>query len=465
MLHYKKAVRISTLLGTVCILSLSCVRLEPARLGETDPDAGGSGIVRATPEQIQQWQDMRFGMFIHWGPVSLTGKEIGWSRASEDSETTTHWKEYDQLHTKFNPTEFSARDWVTTAKNAGMKYVVLTSKHHDGFCLWDSAYTDYDIMSTPFKRDVLKELTDECKRQGLEFGPYYSICDWYQPDYGYSHRAQPGYALDREPDIKKHDAYTKNQLQEMNQRYGPFYFFWFDGEWEEPWTHEMGVSLNNFCKSLQPTALVNNRVDKGRRGMQGMSEAGDFAGDFGTPEQEVGAFNRDTPWETCMTIAQQWAWKPNDDLKSFEQCMQTLIRTAGGDGNLLFNVGPMPDGRIEPRQVKRLNEMGAWMRKHGETIYGTRGGPYMPGPWGASTCKEDKVYLFIMNWDDGRLVLPPLGRKIVGYGTRSRGDVSVEQTSTALTISASSIRDGEVVTVVALEVEGEAFGIAPVKVE
>lgn len=422
-------------------------------------------ILRASPELIRQWQDLRFGLFIHWGPVSLTGKEIGWSRASEDTDTTTDWKEYDQLHKKFNPTRFDANEWAATAKKAGMKYIILTSKHHDGFCLWDSAYTDYDIMSTPFRRDVMEELTDACKRQGLKFGPYYSICDWYQPDYGYSHRAEPGYTLDRPPDITKHVEYLKNQLREMNQKFGPFLVFWFDGEWEEPWKHEMGVDLNNFCKRLQPDALVNNRVDKGRRGMQGMFKAGEFAGDFGTPEQEVGVFNRETPWETCMTICRQWAWKPDDELKSLEECIRTLVYTVGGDGNLLLNIGPMPDGRIEPRQVTRLEEIGEWMEKYGETIYGTRGGPFMPGEWGASTCKGNRIFLFILKNSDRPVVLPPIPQRIVSHRSLSNGKSAVEQTEKAITILVERFENEDLFPVVVLETKGRAFDIPPLSVQ
>ncbi len=427
--------------------------------------AGKSTVIRAIPGQIDHWRALRFGMFIHWGPVSLTGKEIGWSRATELTDTTTPWPEYDQLYKQFNPTAFNAAEWVSIAKDTGMKYIVLTSKHHDGFCLWDSAYTDHDIMASPFKRDVMKELTDECKRQGMLFGPYHSICDWYQPDYGYSHQAQPGYKLDRAPDINRHVEYLKNQLREMNQKYGPFLVFWFDGEWEEPWTHTLGVDLNNFCKRLQPDALVNNRVDKGRRGMQGMSESGDFAGDYGTPEQEIGGFNRESPWETCMTICTQWSWKPNDQLKSLQQCLQTLIYTAGGDGNLLLNVGPMPDGRIEPRQVERLKEIGAWMKTYGGTIYGTRGGPFKPGAWGASTCQDNRIHLFIMKTNEGKLNLPPIGRKVLMHEVLTGEAIDLKPSDQGIQITMDGDpRDG-VAAIVTLEVDGDAVELPPIEVK
>lgn len=413
---------------------------------------------------LDAWQAMRFGMFIHWGPVSQSGKEIGWSRASETNAEKTHWREYDQFYKTFNPTQFDAKEWVSIAKKAGMRYIVFTSKHHDGFCMWDTQYTDYNIMNSPFQRDMLKELTDECKRQGLRFGPYHSICDWYQPDYGFSHAAEPGYTLDRAPDFDTYYAYLKNQLKELQANYGPFHVFWFDGEWEKPWTHQYGVALHNYCRTLQPDALINNRVDKGRNGMEGTSLAGHFAGDYETPEQRVGAFNRETPWETCMTICRQWAWKPDDELKSLKECLQTLLYTVGGDGNLLFNVGPMPDGRIEPRQVERLMEMGAWMEKHGPRVYGTRGGPYKPGPWGASTCKDNYINLFLMNWTDNQITLPHPGQPIETIHLLSAGDVQFTITDDKITFSVEAGKQDPIVTVAVIEMEGPALAVESIDV-
>ncbi len=449
----------------LCVMLLLLV-VDPLRsFADDGAPATQMEILPPLPGQIEKWQAMRFGMFIHWGPVSISGKEIGWSRASENTDKSTHWREYDQFYKQFNPVQFDADEWVRIAKDTGMKYMVLTSKHHDGFCLWDSAYTDHDIMSSPFKRDVMQELTDACKRQGIVFGPYHSICDWYQPDYGVSHHAEPGYQLDRKPDIDKYRIYLKNQLKEMNTKYGPFAFFWFDGEWEKPWTHEYGVDLNNYCRKLQPDALINNRVDKGREGMEGTFKSGEFAGDYATPEQRVGAFNRDVPWETCMTICRQWAWKPNDKLKSLKECIQTLVYTAGDDGNLLLNVGPMPDGRIEPRQVERLKEIGEWMRKYGDTIYGAHGGPYKPGKWGASTCKDNIIYLFIMNCPDNELKFPALKCTVKSHKVRTSGDAEVEQAPDSLKITLPNGMSNETATIIALELGCPATEIEPIEVE
>jgi len=298
---------------------------------------------------LKHWQEMRFGMFIHWGPVSLTGHEIGWSRGKQ-----TPIAEYDNLYKEFNPTKFNADEWVSVAKAAGMKYIVLTTKHHDGFCLWDTKFTDYNIMNSPFHRDVTKELADACRKQGIMFCAYHSICDWYHPDYPLG--SPGGKTKKPNPDMDRYNAYLKNQLAELLKNYGPLGVLWFDGDWEQPWTIERGTDLYAYLRKLQPTLIINNRISKARAGMAGTSAAGQFAGDYDTPEQRIGGFQMNRPWETCMTICRQWSWKPDDTMKSLEQCLHTLIRTVAGDGNLLFNVGPTPTGEIEPRQIERLRK-------------------------------------------------------------------------------------------------------------
>lgn len=415
------------------------------------------------PENMQWWTDARFGMFIHWGPVSLKGTEIGWSRG-----TKVPRREYDSLYKSFDAQKFDAKEWVSIAKKAGMKYIVITSKHHDGFCIWDTKTTDYNIMNSPFGWDVLKELSDECKKQGIKFCTYYSILDWYHPDYNTAGTyGGPGFKLPpgQKPDMDRYVKYMKNHLREIIQNYGPLGIMWFDGEWEKPWTYEYGKNLYSYVKSLQDDIIINNRVGKARQGMEGITQGPGHPGDYDTPEQQIGAFQNQRPWETCMTICRQWAWKPNDNMKSFKECIRTLIRVAGGDGNLLFNVGPMPDGRIEPRQVERLKEMGQWLNKYGDGIYATRGGPFKPGKWGASTCKENRIYLYIMNWQiNDKLILPSIEKKIKSFRTLSgtKADVKVLNRGIEITLPKSD-RD-EISTVIELTVDGEAFDIKPVDV-
>jgi alpha-L-fucosidase len=419
----------------------------------------GAERTAANVESLRRWQDMRFGMFIHWGPVSLKGTEIGWSRGRQVPKA-----EYDQLYKRFNPMAFDADQWVRIAKEAGMKYLVITSKHHDGFCLWDSKLTEYDIMATPYGRDVLKELSAACKKHEIQFSTYYSICDWWHPDYPTD--SPGGRAMKSEHNMTRYVAYMKGHLRELIANYGPLGILWFDGEWEKPWTHEHGLDLYAYVRSLQNDILINNRVDKGRRGMHGETVSEEFAGDYDTPEQRVGGFNRDRPWETCMTICRQWAWKPEDQMKSTKQCIQTLLHVVGGDGNLLFNVGPMPDGRIEPRQVERLKEMGTWLAKYGEGVYETRGGPFKPGNWGASTCADNRVYLFVMKWSAGDVLeLPAIAQKIISARTLSPGEATVKQTNSAVHVSMPKNVGDDIATVVVLEVDGRAFDITPVDVK
>ena len=387
-----KIIIVSIFLLTFCFVSARAQNIGGG--GEANPQ------LKTNIQALEKWQDLKYGLFIHWGPVSLRGTEIGWSRGRD-----VPIEEYDNLYKEFNPLLFDADEWVRMVKDAGMKYIIITSKHHDGFCIWDSDYTEYDIMSTPFKRDILQELSDACKRYGILFGTYHSICDWHHPDYTTRYGGDP-----RPVDESTMDSYVdylKNQIKELIVKYNTN-ILWFDGEWEASWDHEKGMDLYKYVRELKDDILINNRVDKGRAGMQGMTTAETFAGDFGTPEQEIGDFHPDTPWESCITICRQWAWKPNDQMKSLKECIQTLAQTAGGGGNLLLNVGPMLDGRIEQRQIDRLLEVGQWLRKNGESIYGTKGGPIKPTSWMTSTHKNEKIFLHIFSWPGEQIIIPVL---------------------------------------------------------
>jgi len=407
-----------------------------------------------SPANLEWWREARFGMFVHWGPVSLKGTEIGWSRGAEVPEA-----EYDRLFRHFNPTRFDGRAWARTAKAAGMKYLVLTSKHHDGFCLWDSQYTDYDVMNTPFGRDVIRELSAACRKEGIVFCTYHSICDWWHPDYPLG--SPGGKSQKPAPNMDRYNAYLKGQLTELIRNYGPLGILWFDGEWESPWNPDRALDLYQHCRRLQDSIIINNRVGKGRQDMAGTTAGGAFAGDYDTPEQRVGKFQNDRPWESCITICQQWAWKPDDQLKSLRECLQTLVTCAGGDGNLLLNVGPMPDGRIEPRQVERLREMGRWLKRYGKSLYATRGGPYKPGAWGASTRRGGRIYLHVFRWPDGGLRLPAIDRKITSARALTGGRVQLEQGGDRVLVSVSAGHRQPIDTVIELRLDGPAATIAP----
>jgi len=445
-------VRVSVLgLSTFLLGLVGLALLDERSLGEESPAETHSP---ANAESLARWQAMRFGMFIHWGPVSLKGTEIGWSRGQQ-----VPIEEYDALYNQFNPEQFDADEWVTLAKQSGMKYLVITSKHHDGFCIWDSAYTDYDIMSTPFRRDILRELSDACRRGGIVFCTYHSICDWHHPDYPLG--SPGGRTRKPNPNMPRYVEYLHNQTREIIEKYGPLGMMWFDGEWEEPWTHDYGKALCEHIRRCQPDILINNRVDKGRNGMHGTTAGDEFRGDFDTPEQRVGTFNRERPWETCMTICRQWAWKPNDSLKTLRECLEILLRTVGGDGNLLLNVGPMPDGRIEPRQADRLREIGQWLGRYGDGVYGTRGGPFKPGRWGAATCKGQTIYLFVFAWPgEGDLTLPSIPTRIEKATALTGGNLHWDQTNEGITLRADS--PDPLITVIELKVDGDALAIPSV---
>lgn len=386
----------------------------------------------APPEAIARWRQLKFGMFIHWGPVSLKGTEIGWSRGSK-----VPLEEYDRLYLQFNPVKFGAQEWVRVAKRAGMKYVVFTTKHHDGFCMFDTQQTDYSIMHSPFARDVVQELAEACRQEGLAFGTYYSVCDWYHPDFPLG---SPGGETQKpNPNLDRYEQYLCRQVEELIRNYGPLLEMWFDMAQE--FDEVRGRRVHNFVRSLQPDILINNRCI--------------LPGDFATPEQEVGPMRTDRPWETCMTLCQQWAWKPNDKMKSFEECLHVLVNVVGGDGNLLLNVGPMPDGRIEPRQVERLAEIGRWLEKYGESIYGTRGGPFPRGRWGAATQKGDTIYLHVLDRKLDLLKLPPLKRKIVGCRVLTGGTATVKQTAEAVEVTLPEAENREVDTIVMLRLAPE----------
>ena len=393
---------------------------------------------------MKRWQDMRFGMFIHWGPVSLTGHEIGWSRGG----SLTPIDKYDNLYKEFNPTNFNADEWAGIAKAAGMKYVVLTTKHHDGFCLFATKETDYNIMNSPFKRDVTKELANACRKQGIAFGAYYSVCDWHHPDFPLT---GPCGGVKREKsDLDSYNRYLLAQIRELVTNCGPLILIWND---VPQMFGGRGKNTIKMVRELQPDILINDRTGDG--------------GDYDTPEQSIGGFNMKRPWESCMTLSRkdQWAWGgPKDGVKALAPCLLMLIRAAGGDGNVLLNVGPRPDGRIDPEQASRLKEMGDWLQKYGESIYATRGGPYMPCKHLVATRKDNKIFVHILNWPDDTLKLPVPAARIVKSSVLTGGKVTVKQTDAEIEISVPAVDRKEIDTIVVLELDKPAIEIEPIKV-
>lgn len=419
---------------------------------------GGPDVLLARPEAIEAWKDMRFGMFICWGPVSLTGREIGWSRGSP-----TPVAEYDALYKQWNPDQFDARQWIQVVKESGARYIVFLLKHHDGFCLWDTKQTDYSIMHGPFQRDVTKEIAAACREEGIGFFPYYSTCDWHHPDFPLT---SPGGKVERPTsNLDRYTAYLEAQVKELITGYGPLVGIWFDVP--QRFDRARGERVIRFVRTLQPDILVNNRTGA--------------PGDFDTPEQTVGRCQFERPWESCITLGTQWSWKPDDTLKPYTDALRILVACAVGDGNLALNTNPMPDGRIEPRQVESFRQIGAWLQKYGESIYGTRGGPFiapgrgavrahggqfaLPGGnwWGGSTRKDNAIYLHILRWPADVLRLPPIAKKIVGQAVLTGGQAEVQQTAEGITVSVPAAHRDALDTIVKLELDGPARDLPAVK--
>jgi alpha-L-fucosidase len=393
-------------------------------------------------------------MFIHWGPVSLKGTEISWSRANTNPKCPNRGEipadVYDNLYKDFNPTNFNAAEWTSIAKAGGAKYMVLTAKHCDGFLLWHSRASDYNISATPFGRDVCAELSQAARARGMRIGWYFSPMDWRDPDFRTERNATFLQLM-------------RAQLREVLGNYGPIDLLWFDWDGREA-VYDQATTYG-LVKSLQPRMVINNRLDLsvGNSDRQILSPNADYY----TPEQHVGDYDDQRPWESCMTLSSrnQWAWGgPTDGVKSFEACLTMLLGCAGGDGNLLLNVGPTPGGEIPPDQANRLRELGAWLAKYGESIYGTRGGPFKPGDYGTSTRKGNTIYLHIREWEEGAVKLPGIPARVLRNRVLGGGEARVRQTAEAIEVSMPEAGRQPIVTTVALELDMEANRIPAVAV-
>lgn len=416
-----------------------------------DPDAPGP---RPYAERLQWWAEARFGIFVHWGPVSLKGTEISWSRANTNPECPNHGPipadEYDSLYQRFDPVRFDADQWIDIARGSGAKYLVLTAKHCDGFLLWHSQTSDYQIGQTPFRRDVCAELAAAAHRQQFRIGWYFSPMDWRDPDF-------------RTP---RNDAFLTRmhgQLREVLSNFGPIDLLWFDWDggaplYDQPETYAL-------VAALQPQIVVNNRLDlgPGNTDRQILSPHACYY----TPEQLVGAYDDQQPWESCMTTSRrgQWSWGGDSDgVKTLEACLDMLVRCAGGDGNLLLNVGPRPTGEIDPEQAALLQGMGQWLARYGASIYGTRGGPFKPGEYGASTRADRTVFVHVRDWPEDTLQLPAIPATVIASRVLTGGRAEVSQSDSGITIHVAPDERDAFDTIIALELDRSALDLPAIAV-
>ena len=418
--------------------------------------------------RLDWWREARFGMFIHWGLYSVpAGTWKDSTRHAEWIRTTAQipLETYDKFVDEFNPVLFDADDWCRMAADAGMGYVVITSKHHDGFCLFDSAQTDFDIMSTPFKRDIMKELAEAAPKYNVRMCWYHSIMDWHHTDY----LPRRGWETERSSegaDMDRFREYLHAQVSELLTNYGPIGIMWFDGEWESTWRGKYGVELYQHCLKLQPEVIVNNRLGA-RGGMEGMTGmegyAGGYGGDYATPEQEIpDAVDKGLDWETCMTMNDRWGYNIHDhNFKSTTDLLQKLSDIVSKNGNFLLNVGPKPDGTFPEESIQRLSEIGDWMDVNGESIHGTIGSPFDALPWGRATQKlhldATTIYLHVFDWpSSGELVIDGLAGQIIGARVLGAPDFAATAThgSGEVTVKVPPEAPSEHISIVAVEVSG-----------
>lgn len=352
------------------------------------------------------FDEARFGLFVHFGPYSVLG-DGEWIMETRPIK----WKEYQKLQKFFNPQDFDAKEWVRIAKEAGMKYITFTSRHHDGFSNWNTKLSDWNIMNTPhFGRDLIKELADECHKEGIKLIFYYSLLDWGRNDYQYSTGNTGQHAGRTEKgNWESYINFMKGQLTELLTNYGEIAGIWFDGDWDqhpnESKSHKNSKvdwhyrEIYDLIHTLQPNCMISNNHHKGPiDGEDYQAFERDLPGENKAGYSDGQTVANHLPQETCETMNNTWGYNITDDnFKSTTELIHYLVRAAGYGANLLLNVGPMPNGEIQPECVECLADMGSWLKKYGESIYGTQTGVFKPQEWGAATRKGNTHYIHIFN--------------------------------------------------------------------
>ncbi|HTO73894.1 MAG TPA: alpha-L-fucosidase [Gemmatimonadales bacterium] len=445
--------RRSFLQSSATALSLAGVRPGLEWVTRLDPRPSP---LDATPVDMTWWREARFGMFVHWGLYSiLAGEWGGRTDYAEWIRNLAHIpiREYDKLVARFNPTGFDPDRWAGLAKQAGMGYLTITTKHHDGFCLFDSKLTSFCVRSTPFKRDIMQEVAAACRRQGIRPCWYHSIMDWHHYDYlprrDWEATSRPVGGAD----FARYVHYLHGQVGELLTNYGDIGVMWFDGQWEGTWTHELGRALYQKCKEVQPGVIVNNRVE-------GWSPVPikDPLGDFRTPEQEIPATGwPGVDWESCITMNDNWGYNAHDHhFKSVDRLIGMLVETASKGGNLLLNIGPKSDGTFPQESVDRLEAIGRWMAVNGSAIHGTTASPFASAPFRA-TSAANRLNLFVTNWTTAGLKVPGLRTPIRNaylLADQARQALTVSSDENGATIALPPTPPDPVCSVVVLEFDG-----------
>ncbi|HVZ96721.1 MAG TPA: alpha-L-fucosidase [Chitinophagaceae bacterium] len=410
----------------------------------------------------ETFQNDKFGLFIHWGIFSIpaAGEWV-----MNDRSITV--KNYKRLVNFFYPMHFNAKEWVSMAKNAGMKYITLITRHHDGFSMWDTKYTDYNIMHTPYKKDVVKMVADECHKQGIQLFLYYSLLDWSREDYPHEtgrtgqHSGRKGHG-----DYAHYLQFMKNQLTELLTHYGKIAGIWFDGHWDQTapegatdrtsrinWRYD---EIYGLIHKLQPQCLIGNNhhltpfdgedFQMFEKDLPGQNNSGLS---FQKPSQQL-------PLETCETMNNSWGYNIADtDYKSVKQLLHYLISAAGRNANFLLNVGPMPDGKVQPEFIDTLKAIGQWMKEYGNTIYNTRGNIIPPQKWGVVTANQKVLYVHITDKPEGDSILLPAfkGKIISGAQFKTGNKVKYTTTDEGTYVYLSEVKWQDADTVIELRIQ------------
>ena len=396
----------------LCALPTDCLASERIFVGPYDNETSSQ-----RDQRMSWWREARFGLFIHWGIYAVPAGTHQGQPIENIGEWIMHYGEvpvveYKKYAADFNPTQYDPEAWVLMAKDAGMKYIVITAKHHDGFALFDTKVSDWNIVkATPYGRDVLKPLAAAAQKHGIKLGFYYSQAqDWVHPG-GATWEGRWDPAQDGDMD-RYLQQIALPQIEELFTNYGEISIIW----WDTPidMTPERARLFDDGVVDLQPGIIVNNRLIYGLDGVYG------FRGDFRTPEQHIPATGLDYDWEACQTMNTTWGYKSYDDQwKSSERLIRNLVDIASKGGNYLLNVGPMANGEIPPESLTRLKDVGAWMRVNSSSIYGTTASPFVRLPWGRATKKEypnaTELFLHIFDWpEDGQLAVDGLRNEVTG---------------------------------------------------